>query len=108
MIEALPLHDATLKAVRLAWAEGRCVLELSSSSAPSCELIFMGVSELHVPRRYPWGPSVSVNAVRKVNGNTFEVEIQSGDVLRIEASAWSFNAVPIVSAVNEGFASEGL
>jgi hypothetical protein len=94
MIESLPLHDATLKAVRLIWAEGHCVLELSSSSAPSCELVFTGVSELSVPRRHPWGPSVSINTVRQVGDNTFEVEVQSGDVLRIEAVAWSFNAVP--------------
>lgn len=91
MIESLPLHDATLKAVVLVWAEGRCVLELSSSHDPSCELIFTGVSQLQVPRHRPWGPSVSINAVRRVQDNTYEVEVQSGDVLRIEAAAWSFS-----------------
>jgi hypothetical protein len=108
MIDALPLHDATLKAVRLAWAEGRCVLELSSSEAPSCELIFTGVSELHVPRHYPWGRAVSINAVRRVKDNTFEVEVQSGDVLRIEASAWSFNAEATALPPNERIGNEGL
>jgi hypothetical protein len=107
MIEALSLHDATLKAVRIAWAEGRCVLELSSSKAPSCELIFTGVSELHVPRHYPWGPSVSVNAVRRVKDHTFEVEVQSGDILRIEATAWSFNAEATAFSPDECFVNEG-
>ena len=107
MIEALPLHDATLRTIRLAWAEGRCVLELSLAGAPSCELIFTGVSELHVPRHNSWGPSVSVNAVRKVQDNRFEIEVQSGDVLQIEATAWSFNAESTAVA-GEGSGDEGL
>jgi hypothetical protein len=108
MIEALSLHDATLKAVRFAWAEGRCVLELSSFEAPECELIFTDVSELHVPRHYPWGPSVSVNAVRRIRDSTFEVELQSGDVLRIEASAWSFHSNATVLLSNDRFGNDGL
>jgi len=108
MIETLSLHDATLNAVRFSWAEGRCVLDLSSFEAPECELVFTGVSDLHVPRHYPWGPSVSVNTVRRVRDSTFEIELQSGDVLRIEASAWSFNSNVTGLLTNDRFGNEGL
>ena len=92
MFDTLPLHDATLKGVHFAWADGRCVLELATVEFGVRELVFSGVTELHAPRLLPWGPSVSVNATRQQGAGTFEVELQSGDTLKVQASGWQFGA----------------
>jgi len=54
-----------------------------------------GVFDLHVPQVKDWGPSVSVNNVRgPLNGaagrKRLEIEMQSGDVIVIEAAAFDF------------------
>lgn len=88
MLDSLPLHDATLREVRFAWAEGLCTLHVQTSCHGAQELVFSGVTELHLPRQQPWGPSVSINAARECGSNKFEVELQSGDVLRLQAASW--------------------
>jgi hypothetical protein len=88
MLDSLPLHDATLREVRFAWAEGLCTLHVQTSGHGAQELVFSGVTELHLPRQQPWGPSVSINAARECGSNKFEVELQSGDVLRLQAASW--------------------
>lgn len=88
----LPLHDATLYAVHLKWAEQFCVLELDTVTLEKRKLIFRGVTDVHISRINPWGPSNSVNAVRQCDEVTYEIEIQSGDVLRIQASSWQIDA----------------
>lgn len=88
MLDSLPLHDATLREVRFVWAEGRCTLSLLTNGHGAQELVFSGVTELHLPRQLPWGPSVSINAARDCGSNRFEVELQSGDVLRLQAASW--------------------
>lgn len=88
MLDALPLHDATLREVCFDWAEGCCTLSLLTSGHGAQELVFSGVTELHLSRSQPWGPSISINAARKRGSNWFEVELQSGDVLRLRAASW--------------------
>lgn len=88
MLDSLPLHDATLREVRFAWAEARCTLRLLTNGHGAQALVFSGVTELHLPRQQPWGPSVSINAARECGANKFEVELQSGDVLRLQAASW--------------------
>lgn len=82
MFDALPLHDVTLHAVHFAWAEGRCTLHVAAGDLGERALVFSGVTELHIPKAQPWGPSVSINAARESGPNWLEVELQSGDVLR--------------------------
>ena len=93
MPEEPSLHDATLVSVELLWAQGRCNLELLVVGAGPSELTFVGVTGIHLPRRHPWGPSVYVNAFRTVEPGSFELELQSGDVLCIKAESWSFKQV---------------
>ncbi len=93
MFNALPLHDATLHAVHFAWADGRCTMQVATVDLGEQALVFSGVTELHIPREQPWGPSVSINAVRESGPDRFEVELQSGDVLRVHAAGWKFGAV---------------
>jgi len=56
-------------------------------------LVFSGVTELHIPREQLWGASVAINAVRETGPERFEVELQSGDVLRVHAASWNFGEV---------------
>lgn len=83
------LHDATLKEVRFVWAAGRCEMLLSTAKSPNAVLVFTDVSRVEMSREQPWGPSVSVNEIREC-GNQYEVELQSGDIIRITAAGWSF------------------
>jgi hypothetical protein len=87
---ALPVHDATLTGVHFDWAKARCIFSVVPVGLDPHRLVFSGVSELHIPRHEPWGPSTSVNGIRENAPGIFEVELQSGDVLRIVASAWEF------------------
>lgn len=85
------LHDATLTSIHLDWATGMTTLELRTelSSAPAVAIIAEGTVRLTCPRKCPWGESVSINEVRgpKNIGDQaqLEIEMQSGDVLELEA-----------------------
>jgi hypothetical protein len=87
MIEDFGLHDATLVDVHLEWAEGRCTMTLRHSELSNCRLTFTGVSNLSLPRARPWGPSRSVNAAYQRNPGQYEIEMQSGDLIKIDAVA---------------------
>jgi hypothetical protein len=93
MIEAFPLHDATLKTIEFSWADAVCVLRLATSEYPEYELVFGGIREVFIPHKQAWGPSVSINSVTECGEGCYEIEMQSGDVLRIVASHFSFNPV---------------
>jgi hypothetical protein len=61
----------------------------------SAKLTAHGVCELHVPRLNDWGPSVSVNEVFGPSDGAsgrreLEVEMQSGDRIRIVAASFDF------------------
>lgn len=90
MFDTLPLHDATVQQIRFCWQEAVCTLQLSTTEDGERFLVFSGVTDLHIPKEQPWGPSVSINAGRQVGLNRFEIELQSGDVLRVQAKEWKF------------------
>jgi hypothetical protein len=77
------LHDATLLTITVDWAEGTASVRLHPYSG-MVTIEASGLSHLDIPRRHPWGPSVSVNEVTLVD-RTLRVEMQSGDTLVIEA-----------------------
>jgi hypothetical protein len=87
MIEDFGLHDATLVDVHFEWAEGKCTMTLRHSELSNCRLTFTGVSKLILPRAQPWGPSQSINAAYMRNTGQYEIEMQSGDLIQIDASA---------------------
>jgi hypothetical protein len=88
MHSAMPLHDATLADLRLDWQQGECVVRVSPVGSEDAALIFSGVREVHAPRMHPWGPSVSIMQFRETGEGIFEIEMQSGDVLKIVAASW--------------------
>jgi hypothetical protein len=86
MFKELPLHDATLHTICIDWRTGVCMLALETGSGPR-DLIFEGFVSIAIPRAHPWGPSVSIMGVSERDGG-YEIEMQSGDVLRIGAASW--------------------
>lgn len=88
--DTLPLHDAVLAAINISWEAARCDLRFRPVGLPSHLLVFEDFTNVELPRRESWGPSASVNTVLQRESGVFEIELQSGDILRIEARHWSF------------------
>lgn len=88
--DALPIHDAVLTTIYVSWESARCDLRLRPVGLPPHLLVFEGFTKIELPRYESWGPSSSVNAVRQLQGEMFEIELQSGDTIRIEAPHWAF------------------
>jgi hypothetical protein len=88
--DTLPLHDAILATIYVSWESARCDLRFRPVGLQSHVLVFEGFTNIELPRRESWGPSASVNTVRQAESGLFELELQSGDTIRIEATHWSF------------------
>ena len=93
----LPLHDGLVKNISINWSNksAEIVLEcflISSLSAQPCSLRFSNVSAVNLPMLAPWGESSSINAA-KFENNTFQIEMQSGDTLQIEAATFDFETI---------------
>jgi hypothetical protein len=71
----------------------RCTSSFNPRSDPTFAkqtLIAEGVLELRVPKMNEWGPSISVNEIVELDASTgqgrcLDIEMQSGDVIRIVA-----------------------
>lgn len=88
--DTLPLHDASLEAIYISWEAARCDLRLRPVGLPSHLLVFEGFTNIDLPRRESWGPSSSVNTLAQPREGLFEIELQSGDKIRVQASHWAF------------------
>jgi hypothetical protein len=86
MTEEVNLHDATLLAVRVNWAARTCIVEIDHWTLGICVLTFSAMSHLTLPRKQSWGSSVSINSFSMPSGGQYEMEMQSGDLIRIEAA----------------------
>lgn len=93
MIEDFGLHDATLIAVHLVWPDGTCIMTVSHSQLSDCTLTFTGVSNLALPRTQPWGRSQSINSASERNKGQYEIEMQSGDLIKIDANAVALTSI---------------
>lgn len=90
MIEHVDLHDATLIAVHVNWKDGTCVADIEHGSLGSCVLTFSGISCLTLPRKHSWGSSASINSLTVPGSDRYEIEMQSGDLIKIEATEMVF------------------
>ncbi|WP_437753688.1 hypothetical protein [Sorangium sp. So ce1389] len=86
------LHDATLETIELRWESGEVRLRIRTGDPEQPQLVVVAssVHRMECARQLPWGFSVSINEVRGPSpidggGACVEVEMQSGDVIRIEA-----------------------
>ena len=91
LFEALPIHDAALTAIHVGYEAARCELVLRVVGGASWLLVFDGIRAVSLPREQPWGPSHAINVARQVDAQAYEIELQSGDVLRVEAAHWRFH-----------------
>ena len=85
------MHDWILERVQIAWGEGKVVLELVDTGSAARTIEFTGVTHFEMPRTHPWGPSESINRVRGMVttpslGDSVEIEMQSGDIITINAT----------------------
>jgi hypothetical protein len=90
MAEDVDLHDATLMGLHVSWEDGTCVANIEHGTLGSCVLTFSAVSYLTLPRKQSWGHSVSINSFTMPSRGQYEIEMQSGDVIRIEAKNSAF------------------
>lgn len=86
MTEHLNLHDGTLVSLSVNWADGACIAEVEHGTLGSCVLTFSTVSYLTLPRKQSWGRSVSINSFSMPSSGRYQIEMQSGDLIQIEAS----------------------
>jgi hypothetical protein len=86
MIEGVDLHDATLMAIRVSWEDGTCVADIDHGTLGRCILTFSAVSHLTLTRKESWGRSVSINSFSVPSRGEYEIEMQSGDLIKIEAT----------------------
>ncbi|MNM72052.1 hypothetical protein D3C81_837380 [compost metagenome] len=87
---SLSIHDATLSAIYVSWEAARRDIRLLPVGLPPHLLVFEGFTHIELPRRESWGPSSSINNSTELQAGQFEIELQSGDTLRIEATHWAF------------------
>ena len=88
----LPLHDAVLTDIHVNWGASRCTFLVNPVGLGGRALVFEGLTYLEAPKQEPWGPSRSINALQETKPGEFEIEFQSGDVLRVRAKNWTFTA----------------
>ena len=86
------MHDWTLVSAVFDWGAGDVTLSFDSATGAQA-LVARLVAELSIPRRNEWGRSASVNEVKGLtstpdNLQCLEIEMQSGDVIRIAASSF--------------------
>jgi hypothetical protein len=94
---ALPLHDALLDRIVIDWDARSCLLHLrafldTAGDAQPCIICFRETTGVTAPHQAPWGESVHVNRLWAEVG-TFFIEMQSGDVIRIDAEAVELSRV---------------
>lgn len=79
------LHDAVLESFSFTWEGGSCAMLFHVSPEKTLPILFEGVTSLSVSREQPWGPSVCVNEIRHDPDGNVEIEMQSGDVIKLHA-----------------------
>jgi hypothetical protein len=95
------LHDATLVRLECRWEDGCTTVHLRTgvSSFPEAQIVANGARRIECPRLHPWGASVSINEVRgpvtlpDEQGSRLEIEMQTGDVIVLEAEAFRLMGV---------------
>jgi hypothetical protein len=100
------MHDWTLLSITYEWKTARVVMSFETTQGRTESVSAEGVSDLRVPQKNAWGRSVSVNKVKgpheDANGRkTLEIEMQTGDVVMIEALTFRIPASAGASKARE-------
>ena len=88
------MHDWILVKIEYDWKSRECELLLKDCNSDLQKVTAINVSQIHIPHLESWGPSNSINRVLGPNQNNgaklVEIEMQSGDIITIEASQFNF------------------
>ena len=98
------LHDAHLTSIVLDWTlgEGRMEFAAHSPRRTSVHISFSGLRDVQLPRKSPWGIAphaftvndVTYAAASEAACAEIEIEMSSGDVLRVVAGAFERTELP--------------
>ncbi|MBG9990657.1 hypothetical protein [Pseudoalteromonas sp. NZS37] len=83
----LNLHDATLINIEFDWANALTFVSFKLH-LEKVVIKFSDCTNVSIPHENLWGQSASVNAIRQ-DGNTFKIEMQSGDIISVNSSSFS-------------------
>ncbi len=95
--EDLQLHDATIISISYLWEVrvlsviGECFSEEKGKSV-EFTLCFNSVTSVSFPHSEEWGPSSSINGTKFKAPLEHHIEMQSGDVITVEAISFKFSA----------------
>lgn len=92
------MHDWTLVSVQVDWQAATVVVGFRNADSEQVLLTADDFTDLHVPKREDWGASVSVNEASDIEllpsgQQRLTIEMQSGDVLSLEAKSIRFPAL---------------
>jgi hypothetical protein len=85
------LHDAILERIEVHWREQICRCFVRAWHAGESKALcveFTGITDISIPRAEPWGPSSSI-LEHTQNADTHAITMQSGDIIRLRAKAWT-------------------
>ena len=79
------LHDAMLRRLVVDWGAATLRIELATSEGDRV-IEASGLQRLVVGHSEAWGPSANINSVSRSSDHILEIEMQSGDVISVEAA----------------------
>jgi hypothetical protein len=88
-LSSVDLHDAVLETLAVEWSTGVCVMHLRGvgpGAGVPIRVQWHGLRGLEVTGEAPWGPSASVLDVAWGPDGADEIQLQSGDVIRVRAA----------------------
>lgn len=87
------MHDASFTSIELDWESGTCIARFRGGpyilGGPFL-LRWTDVSDVHIPRTFSWGASVSVMSAAENPPGSFTLQLQSGDVITVKAGSVTF------------------
>jgi hypothetical protein len=81
------LHDSILNSIHLDWESGDLRAQIQRDHF-DITVVAQSLISLDCPRHKPWDPSIYINSAVLDDGEraqTLTIEMQSGDLIRIEA-----------------------
>lgn len=89
------MHDWLFIGMKAAWENGSIEMQLKNSSSQFVSIHAVNFCRLEISRKMEWGRSYSINSHELVScgdsiGHILSIEMQSGDVIRIEAEGFVF------------------
>jgi hypothetical protein len=94
--EDLPLHDATIISISYLWEAKALSVNGKYFSNEQSKIIdftlsFNSVTGVSIPHGEEWGPSSCINGTGFKAPLEYYIEMQSGDVVTVEAVEFSFS-----------------